>query len=63
MVAKAKENYPDIDFEVNDALKLPYSNEWDVVFSNAVFHWISDHDLLLKNGKWTGELGKTIFEN
>ena len=34
---------------MNDALKLPYSNEWDVVFSNAVFHWISDHDLLLKN--------------
>lgn len=63
MVAKAKENYPDIDFEVNDALKLPYSNEWDVVFSNAVFHWILDHDLLLKNGKWTGKLGKTVFEN
>lgn len=49
MVAKAKENYPEINFEVNDALKLPYSNEWDVVFSNAVFHWISNHDLLLKN--------------
>ena len=40
MVAKAKQNYPHIDFEVNDALKLAYSNEWDIVFSNAVFHWI-----------------------
>ena len=37
------------DFRVCDGLGLPFENEFDVVFSNAVFHWISDHDTLLKN--------------
>ena len=47
MIEKAKEQFPDIDFQVVDALALSYDHEWDVVFSNAVFHWIPDHDLLL----------------
>ncbi|BBB47259.1 methyltransferase domain-containing protein [Pelolinea submarina] len=47
MVEKAKEQFPDIDFQVMDALALSYEHEWDVVFSNAVFHWIPDHDRLL----------------
>lgn len=49
MIDKAKEQYDSIDFMVCDALALPFENEFDVVFSNAVFHWISDHDALLKN--------------
>lgn len=49
MVDKAKEGFGDIEFKVCDALDLPFENEFDVVFSNAVFHWISDHDALLKN--------------
>lgn len=49
MIQKAKANFPEIDFEVVDALKLPYEHEWDVVFSNSVFHWIFNHDLLLGN--------------
>ena len=48
MIAKAREAYPDLDFEVMDALALPFEHDWDVVFSNAVFHWIPDHDQLLK---------------
>lgn len=48
MIEKAKERYPDIEFQVMDALELPYNHEWDVIFSNAVFHWIPDHDLLLR---------------
>lgn len=39
----------DIAFILCDALDLPFENEFDVVFSNAVFHWIYDHDVLLKN--------------
>ncbi len=49
MVDKAKEEFSNIEFKVCDALALPFEKEFDVVFSNAVFHWISDHDALLKN--------------
>lgn len=49
MIGRAKEQFADIEFFVCDALALPFENEFDVVFSNAVFHWIDDHDLLLKN--------------
>lgn len=49
MIDKAKKEFSDIEFKVCDALSLPFEKEFDVVFSNAVFHWISDHDALLKN--------------
>lgn len=49
MIAKAKEQFPQLEFQVCDALALPFRQEWDVVFSNAVFHWISDHHTLLQN--------------
>ena len=49
MINKAREEFGDIEFKVCDALDLPFEKEFDVVFSNAVFHWISDHDALLKN--------------
>lgn len=49
MIDKAKEQFGNIEFMLCDALALPFENEFDVVFSNAVFHWISDHDALLKN--------------
>lgn len=49
MIDKAKEEFSNIEFKVCDALALPFEKEFDVVFSNAVFRWISDHDVLLKN--------------
>lgn len=49
MIDKAREEFGNIEFKVCDALVLPFEQEFDVVFSNAVFHWISDHDTLLKN--------------
>ncbi|WP_432633042.1 class I SAM-dependent methyltransferase [Brachyspira sp.] len=51
MIDKAKKQFGNIEFMVCDALDLPFENEFDVVFSNAVFHWISDHDALLSNVK------------
>lgn len=47
MIKRAQEQYPDIEFMVCDALELPFNRQFDVVFSNAVFHWISDHNALL----------------
>lgn len=49
MIEKAQIQFPDIKFMVCDALALPFENEFDVVFSNAVFHWISNHNALLNN--------------
>ena len=49
MIDKAKKQFGNIEFMVCDALALPFDNEFDVAFSNAVFHWISDHNALLKN--------------
>ena len=37
-----------MQFVVCDALALPFEKRFDVVFSNAVFHWIADYDALLK---------------
>ena len=47
MIERAASRYPGIRFEVCDALALPFEECFDVVFSNAVFHWIPDHDALL----------------
>ena len=43
MVERARAQYPELTFEVCDALALPFEGEFDVVFSNAVFHWIADY--------------------
>lgn len=40
MIRNAKSKYPDIYFEVNDAIKLDYNDEFDAVFSNATLHWV-----------------------
>lgn len=49
MVRAARRRFPHLEFMVADALHLPFENRFDVVFSNAVFHWLTDHDRLLKN--------------
>lgn len=49
MIAAARRAFPQLEFLVADALELPFGAEFDVVFSNAVFHWLPDHDRLLKN--------------
>lgn len=48
MVEKAREQFETIEFRVCDAQELPFEKDRDVVFSNAVFHWIRDHDKLLQ---------------
>lgn len=49
MVGRAKQRFPHLAFMVGDALELPFAHRFDIVFSNAVFHWIPDHDRLLKS--------------
>lgn len=75
MIKAAIKSYPNLDFAIVDALEISYDSEWDVVFSNAVFHWINNHNLLLQkiynalkpNGKLICEFGAygniSIIEN
>jgi trans-aconitate 2-methyltransferase len=47
MVAKARETLgDDVELHIGDLTELELAGEVDVVFSNAVFHWIRDHDAL-----------------
>lgn len=48
MIAQARRSYPTIQFEVEDGLQMTDVNRWNVIFSNAVFHWIQDHPRLLR---------------
>lgn len=65
MLESARKNYPEINFEVVNALEMKFENEFDKVFSNAVFHWIFDQETFLKkiynslkiNGKLVAEMG------
>ena len=56
MIKKAQEQYSNIEFIVYDALALPFESQFDVIFSNAVFHWIKDHETLLDNINKTIEI-------
>lgn len=63
----ARENYPDIRFIEADATKFSLEQPVDVVFSNAVFHWINKeyqqdmlkcvYEALKENGQFVFEFG------
>lgn len=40
-------HYPNLAFKLMDARELAFENQFDVVFSNAVLHWIKDHKPVL----------------
>lgn len=61
----AKEKYPDIDFIQGDAADFTLSEPVDVVFSNAVFHWINkdkQQDMLKCVYKALNKDGRFVFE-
>lgn len=41
MIATARERFPGLDFRVQDAATLPFSGEFDAIFSHAVLHWVT----------------------
>jgi len=65
MIEQAKSKYPEISFHVQDVLNLPYHNEFDAIFSNAVLHWVKQPKQALENifkslkkdGRFVAELG------
>ena len=65
MIARARAAHPAIHFEVADARKLNYVNEFEAVFSNATLHWINDPEAvavsisraLRRGGRFVAEFG------
>ena len=41
MIAQARANFPNIEFEVADVTAMAYHEEFDAVFSNAALHWVT----------------------
>lgn len=44
-------DYPNLSWDIMDASNLTFDGEFDVVFSNACLHWVSDHLPVLKGIK------------
>lgn len=65
MIASAEKKFPHLNFLVGDAKKLPYSEEFDAVFSNATLHWVkppeqalaSIYASLKQGGRFVAEFG------
>lgn len=51
MISLAKTEYPDLKFMKEDALSFRLKDKADVIFSNAVFHWIDrdNQERLIEN--------------
>ncbi|TSB47672.1 class I SAM-dependent methyltransferase [Alkalicoccobacillus porphyridii] len=65
MVQQAQSKYPDLSFHVLNATKLPYQDEYDAIFSNAVLHWVKPPEQALSTifqslksqGRFVAEFG------
>ena len=55
------ENHPNLSWEVKDARHLDYEGGFEVAFSNAVLHWVSDHLPVLHGVKESLEPGGRIL--
>jgi trans-aconitate methyltransferase len=60
MVTKAKTEYPNLDFQVQNATDFHFDEHFDAIFSNAVLHWILEKekavDCIYENLKKEGRL-------
>jgi trans-aconitate methyltransferase len=43
-----RRSFPNLEFALMDARALRFEREFDVVFSNAVLHWVDDHRAFLR---------------
>ncbi len=65
MIQQARQNHPQLRFEVADARNFQVEETVDAVFSNAVLHWIQEPDAVLacishalkSGGRFVAELG------
>ncbi|MBV9613394.1 MAG: methyltransferase domain-containing protein [Acidobacteriaceae bacterium] len=65
MIGQARQNYPALQFILEDAARMQFENEFDAVFSNAALHWMLDAAAVAKaiaralrtGGRFVAELG------
>jgi len=65
MVGQARQNFPQLQFILQDAARMDFDSEFDAVFSNAALHWMLEASAvakavaraLRKEGRFVGELG------
>ena len=43
--------YPNLSFQIMDARHLDFSEQFDIVFSNATLHWVIDHRPIVEGAR------------
>jgi trans-aconitate methyltransferase len=43
-----KSEIPNLKFQIADARKISFKNQFDLFFSNAALHWVDDHEAILR---------------
>lgn len=44
MISKAKQQYPELEFKVQDATEFHFDEHFNAIFSNAVLHWVLEKE-------------------
>jgi trans-aconitate methyltransferase len=44
MIVAARDNFPELQFEVADIAETAFDSEFDAVFSNAALHWVRNQE-------------------
>jgi len=65
MIGQARQNFPGIQFSLQDAAEMAFNAEFDAVFSNAALHWMLRKNevaqavawALRTGGRFVGEMG------
>jgi trans-aconitate methyltransferase len=65
MISQARQQFPNLKFEVADARHLDFDRQFNAIFSNAVLHWIVEPELVVRSvvralvpgGRFVAEFG------
>jgi trans-aconitate methyltransferase len=65
MIGQARQNYPGLNFVLQNAAEMRFDSEFDAIFSNAALHWMLDAEgvvaaiskALRRNGRLVAEFG------
>jgi len=52
MISQAHNNYPNLEFQLQSAANLSFTEQFDAVFSNATLHWIKSDKQEVVAGIW-----------